>query len=152
MWWQKGERPTLQRDQGFLSAWIIGAICPARDTGAATVMSGLNTAVMTDFLAEVSANIAPGAHAVLVMDRAGWHRAKALKIPPNLSLIFLPPYSPELNPIERLWLYLKENSLTGRLYEALDQIIEDGCEAWNQVRAVPGLIKSICDYPWIKQV
>ena len=87
-----------------------------RDTGVALVLTGLDTAAMSLFLTELSQAVAPGAHAVVLMDKAGWHIAGDLVVPPNLSLVFLPPYSPELNPIERLWLYLRDNRLTHRVF------------------------------------
>jgi hypothetical protein len=89
------------RDVGHQSAWIIGAVCPARDTGVALVMTRLDTATMNLFLAELGQAVAPGAHGIVLMDKAGWHTSGDLVVPENLSLVFLPPYSPELNPIER---------------------------------------------------
>ena len=85
-------------------------MCPARDTGVALVMTRVDTAAMNLFLAELSQAVAPGAHGILLMDKAGWHTAGELRVPENLSLVFLPPYSPELNPIERLWPHLPRQS------------------------------------------
>jgi transposase len=79
-------------------------VCPARDTGVALVMTHLDTAAMNLFLAELTQAVAPGAHAVVLMDKAGWHIADDLVVPANITPVFLPSYSPELNPIERLWL------------------------------------------------
>lgn len=152
VWWQRGERPTAPRDHRFQSAWIIGAVCPARDTGVALVMSRLNAAVMSRFLDQVSAAVTPGAHGVVVLDKAGWHIAHDLVVPSNLSLVFLPSYSPELNPIERLWLYLKENWLSARLFDHVNDIIDACCHAWNQLIAQAGQIRSLCSYPWLPQV
>ena len=109
VWRQRGETPRGLRDVGFQSAWIIGAVCPARDTGVALVMTRIDAAAMNLFLAELSQAVAPGAHGIVLMDKAGWHTAGELCVPENLSLVFLPPYSPELNPIERLWLHLRDN-------------------------------------------
>jgi DDE superfamily endonuclease len=144
VWWQRGQRPTAPRDHRFRSAWIIGAVCPARDTGVALVMSGLDAAVMGRFLAELSTAVAADAHGVVVLDKAGWHIAHDLAVPANLTLVFLPSYSPELNPIERLWLYLKENWLSARLFDSLDDIIDACCDAWNQLIDQTGRIRSIC--------
>jgi DDE superfamily endonuclease len=102
VWWRRGHTPRGLRDVGHQSAWIIGAICPARDTGVALVMTRLDTAAMNLFLAELGQAVAPGAHGIVLMDKAGWHTSGELVVPENLSLVFLPPYSPELNPIERL--------------------------------------------------
>ena len=74
------------------------------------MLTRLDTAAMNLFLTELSQAVTPGAHAVVLMDKAGWHTAGDLVVPENLSLVFLPPYSPELNPIERLWLHLRRFS------------------------------------------
>ena len=127
-------------------------MCPRRDTGVALVMTGLDTEAMTLFLAELSQAVAPGAHAVVLMDKAGWHIAGDLVVPANLSLVFLPPYSPELNPIERLWLYLRDNRLTHRVFADTTQIIDACCDAWNALLAETGRIRSLCSYPWLEKV
>src|SRR5579863_4475646 len=131
---------------------MIGAVCPARDTGVALVMTRLDTEAMSLFLAELSQAVAPGTHAVVLMDEAGWHIADDLIVPANLSLVFLPPYSPELNPIERLWLYLRDNRLTHRGFADTAQIIDACCDAWNALLAETGRIRSLCAYPWILKV
>jgi transposase len=152
VWWQRGHTPRGRRDLGHRSAWIIGAVCPARDTGVALVMTRLDSEAMSLFLAELSQAIAPRAHAVVLMDKAGWHIAEDLIVPANLSLVFLPPYSPELNPIERLWLYLKDNRLTHRVFADTAEIIDACCDAWNGLLAETGRIRSLCSDPWIEQV
>ena len=130
----------------------MGAVCPARDTGVALVMTRVDTAAMNLFLAELGQAVAPGAHGIVLMDKAGWHTAGDLVLPENLSLVFLPPYSPELNPIERLWLYLKDNRLTHRVFAGTAEIIDACCDAWNGLLAETGRIRSLCSYPWIEQV
>jgi transposase len=101
-------------------------------------------------LDELGQAVTPGAHALVVMDRAGWHCANDLAIPANLTPVFLPPYSPELNAIERLWLYLKERFLSHRLWPSHDDILDACCHAWNTVRAEAGRIQSLCDYHWAR--
>jgi transposase len=140
------------RDLGHRSAWIIGAVCPARDTGVALVMTRLDTAAMNLFLAERSQAVAPGAHGVVLMDKAGWHTAGDLVVPPNLSLVFLPPYSPELNPIERLWLDLRENSFSHAVFATTNHIVDACCHAWNKLLANAGRIRSLCSYSWLQRV
>jgi len=107
------------RDVGFQSAWIIGAVCPARDAGVALVSTRLDTAAMNLFLAELSQAVAPDAHGIVLMDKAGWHTAGELCVPENLSLVFLPPYSRELNPIERLWLHVRDNRLSHCVFHTM---------------------------------
>ena len=127
-------------------------MCPARDTGVALVMSPIDTAAMNLFLVELSQAVAPGAHGILLMDKAGWHTADELRVPENLSLMFLPPYSPELNPIERLWLHLRDNRLSHCVFQTTEGIIDSCCEAWNWLLAETGRIRSLCSYPWLEQV
>lgn len=127
-------------------------MCPARDTGVALVMTRLDTEAMNLFLVELSQAVAPGAHAAVLMDRAGWHIAGELAVPANITPVFLPPYSPELNPIERLWLYLKDNQLSHRVFDGTAEIIDACCDAWNVLLAETGRIQSLCSYPWLKKV
>ena len=118
----------------------------------ALVLTRLDTAAMNLFLAELSQAVAPGAHGVVLMDKAGWHTAGDLVVPENLSLVFLPPYSPELNPIERLWLHLRDNRLSHCVFHTTEGIIDSCCEAWNWLLAEAGRIRSLCSYPWLEQV
>ena len=85
----------------------------------------------------------------MVLDQAGWHDSRALSVPANVTLVPLPPYSPELNPVERMWLYLKERFLSHRLHNDYDAIVEAACKAWRKLTAEVGRIKSLGTYPWI---
>jgi transposase len=104
------------------------------------------------FLAGLAAELAEDAHAVLVLDGAGWHGAEALVVPPSITLVPLPPYSPELNPVERVWLYLRERFLSLRVFADYRAIVDACCEAWNRLVADPGRLRSLCDQPWIRKV
>jgi len=97
----------MVRDNRHVSTYIFGAICPDRAVGAAMIMPYANTWAMNEHLKEISAEVAPGAHAILVCDGAGWHqRGKKLALPDNITPLSLPPYSPELNSMENVWAYL----------------------------------------------
>ncbi|MBY0331498.1 MAG: transposase, partial [Acetobacteraceae bacterium] len=99
VWAPVGSRPAMVRDNRHSSAYLFGAICPARGVGAAVITPVANAAAMNAHLAEISNQVAPGAQAVLLMDRAGWHRCgKRLRVPTNITPLHLPPYSPELKP------------------------------------------------------
>jgi transposase len=100
------------------------------------------------FLEEFSKSIPPGKHAVLVVDQAGWHKSLDLKIPINISFIFLPPYSPELNPIEQLWQQLKQGWFSNRCFEDYEEIVDIAAEAWNSFTSLPGAIKKLCSRNW----
>jgi transposase len=88
-----------------------------------------DTGAMNDHLAEIARSVAPGAHAVLVLDGAGWHGGHALVVPDNVSLVVLPPYSPELNPVENVWQYLRANWLAISVFDDYDAIVEACCHA-----------------------
>ena len=104
---------------------------------------------MTLHLAEISAAVAPGAHAVLVLDGAGWHRSGGrLRVPDNITLLHLPPYSPELNPVETVWAYLRSNTLSNRVFDTYDDVATACCNAWNWLAAQPDRITSIGTRAW----
>lgn len=105
---------------------------------------------MSIFLQSFSSRLADDEHAVMVLDQAGWHRANDLRLPHNVSLVPLPPYAPELNPIERLWLYLRERHLSHRVLDDYDDIVNACCNGWNQL--TPERVRSLCSYPYIQQV
>lgn len=102
IWADTGSRPTAPRTLGFASAYLFGAVCPAEGKAAAILMPKANTSAMTLHLREVSHHVPADAHAIMFLDNAAWHRAKALEVPADLTLLPLPPYSPELNPAERI--------------------------------------------------
>ena len=140
--------PVEETDDRGRNAYLFGAICPARGVGAALAMPYADTEAMQAHLDEISSRVARGAHAVLLLDRAGWHTTDKLNIPKNMTLIFLPSRSPELNPVENIWQYLRANWLSNRVFETYDDIIEAACDAWNKLIALPDVITSIAMRNW----
>ena len=120
-WAKRGTRPRAPHDQRTHSTYLFGAICPAEGKGAGLVLPFCNTATMKLHLAEISQAVAPGAHAVLVLDQAGWHTTERLDVPDNITLVPLPPRSPELNPVENVWQYMRGNWLSNRVLRQLRQ-------------------------------
>ena len=147
-WAIKGSRPRQPKDQRYASAYIFGAVCPARDTGVALIMPYADTAAMQHHLDEISRCVCPKAHAVLIMDGAGWHKASDLKIPKNLTVMFIPPYSPELNPVENIWQFLRQTYLSNQIFEDYEAIVDSCCNAWNRLIAETGRITSIASRKW----
>jgi len=123
-WAKRGTRPRQPADQRYESAYLFGAICPARGTGAALALPYADTHAMQLHLDEIARTVRPGAHAVLLLDRAGWHTTPVLAVPKNISLILLPSRSPELNPVENIWQYLRQTWLSNRVFETYDDIVE----------------------------
>lgn len=117
VWAKTGSRPTAVRQTQYDYLWVIGAACPATGGTAAIIMPHLDTDVINVFLTEFSRQLAPDVHAVLIWDGAGYHTSGSLEVPSNVSLIRLPPYSPELNPIENLWHYLRSHYWSNRTYD-----------------------------------
>jgi putative transposase len=150
VWYQKGVRPRGVRQQGFSSAHLFGAVCPERGEGVALVLPEVSTAAMGVFLAELSRAVPAGSHAALVPDGAGWHVSEELSVPANLTLIHPPPYSPELNPVERVWEYLRDRWLSHRvLAGGYDAVVDAACAAWNALLAEPGRLRSLTNFPWL---
>ena len=114
-WARRGTRPRAPRDQRTEWAYIFGAICPAKGKGAGLVMPWCDTDAMAAHLIEISAAVDPGAHAVLIVDQAGWHLTPKLAIPDNITVLALPPRSPELNPVENVWQFMRDNWLSNRI-------------------------------------
>ena len=99
---------------------------------------------------EISALVAPGAHAPLMMDRAGWHMSDKLKAPDNITILPLPPKAPELNQVENIWQFMRDNWLSNRVFASYEQIVDICCSAWNQLNDQPWTIMSIGPQDWAK--
>lgn len=123
-----------------------------RRDGFALVLPYAITEAMQLFLDRFAATLAQDHHAVMMLDQAGWHGANDLAVPANVTLVALPPYSPELNPVERVWLHLKERFLSHRLHADYDAIVNAACRAWERLNAEVGRITSLSSYPWISRV
>jgi transposase len=114
------------------------------------VLPFANTEAMNVHLAEIARTVAPGAHAVRVLDGAGWHGAGALTLSDNISLLTLPPYSPELNPVENVWACLRANKLAITVFDSYDEIVDKCYEAWNFFASSPEIVTSITSREWTK--
>ena len=144
----RGTRPSAPKDQRTASAYIFGAICPAKGAGAGLVMPHCTTEAMSLHLAEIAQAVAPGAHAVLMLDQAGWHTTRKLVVPANITLLPLPPKCPELNAMENIWQFMRDNWLSNRIFAAHDDIVDHCCHAWNKLVAEPWRIMSIGLRDW----
>jgi len=116
---------------------------PEHGKGTGLVLPFCNTETMALHLAEISLAIAPGAHAVVLMDQAGWHTTGKLKVPANISIVPLPAKCPELNPVENIWQFMRDNWLSNRIFTSYDNIVDHCCEAWNKLIDQPWRIMTI---------
>ena len=142
-WAPRGTRPSAPKDQRTASTYIFGAVCPKEGKGAALVLPHCDTTAMTLHLAEIAAAVAPGAHAVLLLDQAGWHMTDKLPVPQNITLVPLPPKCPELNVMENVWQFMRDNWLSNRIFPSYEAIVDFCCDAWNKLIDQPWRIMSI---------
>jgi DDE superfamily endonuclease len=140
------------RDRRYEWAHLFGAICPERSTGAAIIMPEVNIEAMDEHLAEISRRVSVGAIALLVLDGAGWHSSPQLKVPDNIVLVPLPPYAPELNPVENVWEFLRANFLSHRVWDTYEAILDACQNAWNKLMEMPERIASLTRRTWAKPV
>lgn len=146
VWAPTGSRPTVIRQNGRCSVWVFGVVEPATGWSMAMTARHANTESMQAFLDRTASRIKPREHAVMILDGAGWHRAKELRWPKRITPLFLPPYSPELNPIERLWLWFRNNHWSNRVFADEAALIAAACESHR--RLTRAIVRSICAAPW----
>src|SRR3954465_14257800 len=147
-WAKRGTRPSAPKDQRTASAYIFGAICPAQGKGVGLVLPRCTTAGMTLHLNEISQAVTPGAHALVLVDQAGWHQSKTLVVPDNITLVPLPSKAPELNPVENIWQYMRENWISNRIFTSYKDVLDHCCDAWNRLTDQPWRIMSIGLRDW----
>ena len=119
--------------------------------GAGLILPFCNTEAMNLHLAEIARTVAPDAHAVMLMDQAGWNMTAALIIPENTRIIPLPAKYPEFNPVENIWQFMRDNWLSNRIFEANDKIVNHCCNAWNKLINHPERIMSIGRRQWAQE-
>ena len=112
------------------------------------VLPRCTTEGMSLHLTEIARVVAPGAHAVVLLDQAGWHQSKRLVVPPNVTLMPLPAKAPELNPAENVWQFMRENWLSNRIFKSYTDVVDHCCDAWNKLIAQPWLIMSLGPRRW----
>lgn len=147
VWAERGSRPTAVKQTEYEWIYLFGAVNPLTGESSALPAPTVNTEYMNAHLRFISEAGGDETHVVLVLDQAGWHVAKALEAPPNMTLLFLPPYSPELNPAERLWAYLKSHYLSNRVFKNYEHLFSAGSEAWNALTEEQ--LQSICRTDWL---
>lgn len=149
IWAKRGTRPRKVKQQQFISTYIYGAACHTTGQSCALILPYVNTSAMNKFLSELSSVVESGRHVALIVDNAGWHTAKKLVVPDNITLIPLPPYAPELNAMEQIWEWIKNHFLSNQYYGVYEDIVTMACYAWNQLSKDVNLVKSIMYRDWI---
>ncbi len=147
-WAKKGSRPRQPKDQRYENAYVFGAVCPGRDTGVALIMPQADTEAMQAHLDAIGRAVAPGAQALLILDKAGWHTTRKLELPGNVTLVPLPPACPELNAAENIWQYLRQTYLANQVFDNYTAILDACQDAWRKLLAEAGRITSIAHRQW----
>ena len=149
VWARKGSRPRGIRQNQYTSLYVLTAVCVGTGAASGLISPTLNAGVINLFLEQFARELAPGSHAVLVWDGAGYHTGGDLVVPPNVSLIQLVPYSPELNPVENLWHYLRSHYWSLRVYPDYEALEAAAMAAWRAVCLIPESVRSICAAPYV---
>lgn len=141
-------RPTVGSQIVREYVYALTAVSPQDGALATLVMPWIDTDTMSVFM-EFTAKQFANDFCIMFLDGAGWHRAHALRIPANVRLIGLPPYSPELNPVELVWDYLRDNYMGNQVFESLDQVMDVLEKGLHEIGKQPNMIKSMTNFDWI---
>lgn len=152
LWAPTGSRPRAVRQQQFEYAYLFGSVCPSRGIGKALVVPWTNKNIMHLHLEQISKATEKGRHAVVVMDGAGWHTDDVADAFDNVSVIKIPPYSPELNPIEQVWSWMRQHCLANQAFKDYDDIVEKVCTAWNRFLESSQRVTIMCSRVWINLI
>jgi transposase len=147
VWARTGSRPRAIRQTRYEWVYLYAAVEPASGESAALLAPNVNTGTMNAFLSILNAERKADEHFILIMDQAGWHRSGTLKLPEGMTVLHLPPYSPELNPTENLWHYLRSHYLSNRKYQNYDELMTAGRDAYRSL--TKEVIQSVCRCPYL---
>lgn len=132
IWAEKGKVASIKVMQGFKNFYAYSSVCPFDGENFSLLLPGVNTEFMSIFLEHLSSNF-PNLKILLIMDQAGWHKSKELKVYENIELIYLPAYSPELNPVEKLWEWIKKECSHNFIYKDLEDLGKAVCIEYQKL-------------------
>lgn len=150
IWALRGKRAYASKQTDLEWVYVFGAVCPSTGQTHGCLISFADTSAMNGYLKDFGKHIAFDEHVLMVLDRAGWHRSRTLHVAENLTLLLLPAYSPELNPVELLWWQMRDKYLSNQVFESVDQLDKDVGKAWCDVTYDPEIVRSLCLFPWIE--
>jgi transposase len=151
VWAERGSRPRAVKQTEYDWVYLFAATCPTTGASSALLAPTVNTDYMNRHLAFIGKEACEQAghdvHVVLVLDGAGWHHSKDLVVPENITLLPLPPYSPELNGHEIVFGYLRQQYLANRVFRDYDHLFEEVRAAWLSL--TPERLMSLTHTEWI---
>ncbi len=147
-WVPHAERASVGKQ--FIREYVYAytAVCPENGESYSLVLPYVNTESMNIFLSEFSKDY-KDYRIIMVADRAGWHKSKGLKVPKNIRFLYIPPNSPELNPVEHIWDYIRERFFNNYTFKSLDKVINKLCFALNYLNKIKNKVKSMTLFNWI---
>lgn len=148
-WAPKGIRPRVPKQVVRASVYVYATVSAALGKMTALILPYANTDMMNLFLEEVSKDFRDY-FVIMLTDGAGWHRSKSLRIPENIRLLPLPPYSPELNPVEHLWEDLREKAMPNKIFRSLDHVERALCHHLANLGNDPARLRSMTDFPYLR--
>jgi transposase len=151
VWAPRGSRPRAIRQTKYEWLYVIGSVCPQTGKSSGLLSPYINAEIINLYLQQFSKELAEDVHAILIWDQAGFHKSKTLKIPDNITIIPLPAYSPELNPVENLWHYLRSHYWSNRAYRDYDDLRIAAIQAWQKAALDSDIIKSVCRVKYIER-
>jgi transposase len=149
VWAPTGSRPTLVKQCEYDWLYLWAAVDAMTGDSIAMITPTVDTGLMQMFIDGLSGHIKADEHAVLVLDNAGWHHAGALRWPANVTPMYLPAYSPELNPAENVWQFLRSHHLSNQVFDNYDSMLRRTDAAWTTLD--PPRLRSLCRCPWIER-
>jgi len=149
IWARTGTRPRAICQREFEWTYLYGSVEPLTGRVHGLRLPEVSTVAMNLYLADFSKQLEDDEHALMVLDGAAWHRANALEIPGNITLLIQPPYSPELNPMELVWGNGKRNYFCNRNFETIDDVEYAAEELWCRQTKNPESMRSLCGFDWI---
>ena len=152
LWALKGTRPRAVKQQQFEYAYIFGAVCPATGATEALILPSINMRGMREHLSLISQRTERGRHAVIIVDGAGFHQTYLADEFKNITIIKLPAYSPELNPVEQVWQWLRQNELANRCFNGYEDIVNQCSRAWNIFINDIHRVKKTCMRDWVNLI
>lgn len=151
VWAKRGSRPTVPKQTQYDYLYVFGAACCETGHAVGLIVPYMDTDMMNLFLSEFAESLEADVHAVMILDQAGWHRSGNLEVPDNVTLILLPPRSPELNPIENLWHWITSHYWSNRVHADYDSMLDSATEALLTTFEDTNRVKSICNAPYLRR-
>lgn len=150
VWADRGLRAVAPKQTEYEWVYMFGAVCPAEGLAHGWLMPLANTEIMNLYLEDFGRQLPKDVHALMVLDRAGWHRSRKLRVPTNVTLVYLPPYAPELNPAELLWREQRSKGTSNRVLPSLEDLEQVVACSWMDLETNPERLRSLCFFPWIR--